>query len=244
MSKQNNFLPRLILIACGSYSPPTSMHLRMFEIARNHFMERGMFRVIGGIISPVHDEQHKQGLVGGEHRLAMLKLALRSSNWIRLSDWELRQTQWTPTVDVLKYHKHCIEYAAKTERGEAREGDYAEWLPAELCACTADVQLRFLLGSDLLETLADTKLWSNEEIESLCNYGLVVLTRIGSKPDKFVFESDILSKYCRNIEFITNWTTNNLSSTLVRRLLRRGQSVKYLLDDDVIEYINKHNLYR
>lgn len=54
------------------------------EIARNHFMERGMFRVIGGIISPVHDDQHKQGLVGGEHRLAMLKLALRSSNWIRV----------------------------------------------------------------------------------------------------------------------------------------------------------------
>lgn len=48
----------------------------------------------------------------------------------------------------------------------------------------------------------------------------------------------------RNIELITNWTSNNLSSTLVRRLLRRGQSVKYLLDDDVIEYINKHNLYR
>lgn len=107
MSKQKCLLPRLILIACGSFSPPTSMHLRMFgestrlhnskrgaitfyqsnqiEIARNHLMERGAFKVIGGIMSPVHDAQRKQGLVAGTHRLAMLKLAVRSSNWIQVS---------------------------------------------------------------------------------------------------------------------------------------------------------------
>ncbi|XP_014095975.2 nicotinamide/nicotinic acid mononucleotide adenylyltransferase 1 isoform X1 [Bactrocera oleae] len=238
MSKQKCLLPRLILIACGSFNPPTLMHLRMFEIAKNHLMERGAFQVIGGIMSPVHDAQRKQGLVAGKHRLAMLRLALRSSKWIQASDWELQQPQWTPTVDVLKYHKLCISNVMKDKVEDKRE-----MLPAEVTEYTGEVHLRFLAGADLLATLADPQLWTNEEVETMCSYGLVVISRLGSKSEKFIFESDMLSKHSRNIELVTNWSTNNLSSTLVRRLLKRGQSVKYLIDDDVIEYIRKYNLY-
>lgn len=31
--------------------------------------------------------------------------------------------------------------------------------------------------------------------EIVANYGLVVISRCGSNPDKFIFESDILTKY-------------------------------------------------
>ncbi|XP_049304427.1 nicotinamide/nicotinic acid mononucleotide adenylyltransferase 1 isoform X2 [Bactrocera dorsalis] len=212
---------RLILIACGTFSPPTLMHLRMFEIARNHLMERGAFQVIGGIMSPVHDAQRKPGLVAGTHRLAMLRLALRTSNWIRVSDWELQQPQWTPTVDVLQYHKDCINNVMKEKVEGRRDSVLPEWLPAEVTQREDEVHVRFLAGADLLATFADTQLWTNEEVETMCSYGLVVISRFGSNPEKFIFESDVLSKYSRNIELVTNWSTNNLSSTLVRRLLKR-----------------------
>lgn len=36
---------------------------------------------------------------------------------------------------------------------------------------------------------------------------------------------------------------NEVSSTLARRFLRRGLSVKYMLDDNVVKYIQQHKLY-
>lgn len=46
-----------------------------------------------------------------------------------------------------------------------------------------------------------------------------------------------------NITIVTNWVPNEVSSTLARRLISRHFSVKYLLDDFVIEYIKKFELY-
>lgn len=77
----------------------------------------------------------------------------------------------------------------------------------------------------------------------LGQHGLVVITRNGSNPERFIFNSDLLSKHRRSIHIVTNWVPNEISSTLARRFLSRKLSVKYLLDDSVIEYINKHELY-
>ena len=85
-----------VLIACGSYSPPTIMHTRIFETARDHFAETNI-QIIGGFISPVHDSYGKKDLVQAEHRVAMVKMALKSSDWINLDEWEVRQQGWTRT---------------------------------------------------------------------------------------------------------------------------------------------------
>lgn len=47
----------------------------------------------------------------------------------------------------------------------------------------------------------------------------------------------------RNISIAINWVPNEVSSTLARRYLRRGLSVKYMLDDHVVEYIRQQKLY-
>lgn len=78
----------------------------------------------------------------------------------------------------------------------------------------------------------------------LSNHGIVVISRHGSNPEKFIFESDLLTKYKKNITIVTNWVANEVSSTLVRRFISRNLSVKYLLDDSVIAYINQNSLYR
>lgn len=76
------------------------------EIARDHFREQGTHEAIGGIVSPVHDLYNKNGLVEAKHRCAMVKLALQTSKWIRLSDWECNgQNQWTRTRLSLQYHQ-------------------------------------------------------------------------------------------------------------------------------------------
>lgn len=84
-----------------------------------------------------------------------------------------------------------------------------------------------------------------QQLEAILGqHGLVVITRSGSNPEQFIFDSDLLSRYRRNIHIVTNWVANDVSSTLARRLIGRGLSVKYLLDDSVIDYTTKHSLYK
>ncbi|KAK8630203.1 hypothetical protein V6N13_079007 [Hibiscus sabdariffa] len=49
----------VVLVATGSFNPPTLMHLRMFELARDALNSNG-FCVIGGYMSPVNDAYKKR----------------------------------------------------------------------------------------------------------------------------------------------------------------------------------------
>ncbi|XP_016996720.3 nicotinamide/nicotinic acid mononucleotide adenylyltransferase 3 isoform X1 [Drosophila takahashii] len=247
IEETKSLLPRIAFIACGCFSPPTPMHLRMFEIAKDHFEMQGTHRVVGGIISPTHDSYGKKGLASALDRCAMVKLATQSSNWIRLSDWEVHQNQWMRTQAVLQHHQNYINnHINSGGSGGDDEPDthLARWLPRGLHDSRDPVHLKLLCGADLLESFAVPGLWAEADIEDIvANHGLVVITRAGSNPGKFIFDSDILTKYQNNITLITNWVPNEVSSTLIRRLLGRGQSVKYLLDDLVLEYIKRQRLF-
>nr|XP_048308537.1 nicotinamide/nicotinic acid mononucleotide adenylyltransferase 3-like isoform X6 [Myodes glareolus] len=94
----------VVLLACGSFNPITHMHLRLFEVARDHLHQTGMYQVVEGIISPVNDSYGKKDLVASHHRVAMARLALQTSDWIRVDPWESEQAQWTETVKVLRHH--------------------------------------------------------------------------------------------------------------------------------------------
>lgn len=234
---------KIMLIACGSFSPPTPMHFRMFEIARDYFEQIGSASVVGGIISPVHDSYGKNGLVSASHRCNMIKIGLQSSDWIRLSEWETQQEEWTRTRLTLQYHQNCINSFLK-DANSTNDQHIPSWIPEGLKKTASQVQLKLLCGADLLESFATPGLWKDEDIEAIVGqHGIVVISRAGSNAEQFIFNSDLLSRYRRNITIVTNWITNDVSSTLVRRLLNRGMSVKYLLDDFLIEYIKKHALY-
>ncbi|XP_058120967.1 nicotinamide/nicotinic acid mononucleotide adenylyltransferase 1 isoform X2 [Anopheles coustani] len=235
---------KIMLIACGSFSPPTPMHFRMFEIARDHIQQMGLGQVVGGIVSPVHDSYAKKGLVSATHRCAMIKIGLKSSDWIHLSDWETQQEEWTRTRQVLQYHQNYINSYLKDTNGTINNQHIPAWIPEGIKKTAGQVQLKLLCGADLLESFATPGLWKDEDLEAILGYhGIVVISRAGSNPEQFIFNSDLLSRYRRNITIVTNWVTNDVSSTLIRRLLNRGLSVKYLLDDHVTEYIRKFGLF-
>lgn len=105
-------------------------------------------------------------------------------------------------------------------------------------------QVKLLCGTDILESFQVPGLWKPEDIkEIVANHGMVCITRAGSSAQTFIYESDLLWKYRENITIVEEWITNDISATKIRRALRRGQSVRYLVPDDVQAYIEKHNLY-
>ncbi|XP_076759726.1 nicotinamide mononucleotide adenylyltransferase isoform X1 [Xylocopa sonorina] len=239
---------RVILMSCGSYNPPTNMHLRMFEIARDHLHRMGTHIVVGGVISPVHDAYAKKELASSTHRCAMLRLALQNSDWIRLSTWETRQNGWTKTRISLQYHQNLLNsvlYDPNIMKHNIPIEDL-EWIPENIKNSPdhTPIQIKLLCGADLLESFGTYDLWAEEDIDAIVGeHGLVVITREGSNPNKFIYDSDILSKHMHNIYIVTEWIPNEISSTRIRRALKRGESVRYLLQDAVIDYVYKHGIY-
>lgn len=60
--------------------------------------------MVGGIVSPVSDGYGKQSLVPAKHRIAMARLALQSSNWVTVDEWESQQADWTETAVTMRYY--------------------------------------------------------------------------------------------------------------------------------------------
>lgn len=100
-----------------------------------------------------------------------------------------------------------------------------------------------LCGADVLESFGIPNLWKQEDIAEILGHGLVCITRSGNDPHKFIHQSDMLWEYRKNIHLVHEWVTNDISATHVRRALRRGRTVRYLLPDGVIRYIQEHSLY-
>jgi len=214
--------PAIILVSCGSFSPITNLHLRLFEAARDWLMfEHEKFDVVGGIASPVHDAYGKKDLVPADQRLAMTRLATASSTWVDVSSWETSQGAWSRTCDVL----------------QAYQDFYSANLPFT-------VQVKLLCGADILDSCLNPQVWTPDDLQNIFGkFGVVCLERTGHSAVELINENDALYKYRTAIHLVPQHIANNISSTAVRRQIRRGLSIKYLVPDEVERYIRENKLY-
>ncbi|ELR24721.1 nicotinate (nicotinamide) nucleotide adenylyltransferase [Acanthamoeba castellanii str. Neff] len=214
----------VVLLACGSFSPITNMHLRIFEDARTWFQIRDLgLEVVGGYLSPVTDAYKKKGLASATHRLEMCKRAVENSDWINVDGWEAAQDEFQRTVVVLQYFDRKInENRSEEDR----------------------LQVMLLCGSDLLASFNTPGVWADEDLEVILGkYGVACIQREGSDAMKSIVSSDILFRHLNNIHLVPTWIPNDVSSTRIRQMLNRGLSVKYFMPDRVIQYIQENNLY-
>ncbi|XP_076986373.1 nicotinamide/nicotinic acid mononucleotide adenylyltransferase 3 [Tamandua tetradactyla] len=227
----------VVLLACGSFNPITNMHLRLFEVAREHLHQTGLYQVIGGIVSPVNDGYGKKDLAAARHRVAMARLALQTSDWIRVDAWESEQVQWTETVKVLRHHHGELLRARP-------QADTPGPSRAPSPASAGAPELKLLCGADVLKTFQTPGLWQAAHVQEIVErFGLVCVGRAGHDPEGCIAASPVLRRFRHNIHVARAPLHSEGSATAARRALRQGCCVRELLPDAVVAYIRAHQLY-
>ncbi|KAI2628836.1 Nucleotidylyl transferase [Hypoxylon sp. NC1633] len=219
----------LVLVACGSFSPITYLHLRMFEMANDYARINTQYEVVGGYLSPVSDAYKKAGLAESRHRVRMCELAAEdTSSWLMVDPWEAIQPEYMPTAKVLDHFEYEINQVLNgilAADGESRK----------------PVKIMLLAGADLISTMSTPGVWAEKDLDHILgNFGAMIVERSGTDIDEALSN---LKQWEQNIHVITQMIQNNVSSTKIRLFIKRDMSIQYLIPATVIQYIEQNRLY-
>lgn len=204
-----------VLVACGSFSPVTLMHMRMMECARERILETFPNAKVIGIMSPVNDAYGKKGLARSRDRIEMCRLATMDSDWICIDSWESEQSTNQETIKVLDHVRQ------------------------KFSVC----RIMLVCGADLLQSFNTPGVWAHDDVKRILNYGIVVISRPGTNIGEIVNNNVLLCGQKDKIFVYLNPHINNLSSTYIRTLVKEKKSIKYLVPNEVNDYIRDNNLF-
>ncbi|KAL6716862.1 Nicotinamide/nicotinic acid mononucleotide adenylyltransferase 1 [Lecanora helva] len=216
----------LVLVACGSFSPPTFLHLRMFEIASDYARDNTDFEVIGGYMSPVSSAYKKDGLVAADARVDMCSLATQGHQWLSVDNFEALNPVYVPTAQCLDHFNLELEKLGgiETENGQRKK-----------------IRVALLAGADLISTFGTPGVWDPKDLDHILGtYGCFILERMGTNIDESLVN---LQQWITNIWFINQPIMNDVSSTKIRLFLKKEMSIRYLIPTEVINYIYEHGLF-
>lgn len=202
----------------GTFDPIHIGHLRTSVELRKVLGLREM-RLIPNA-QPPHRIQPE---TSAKHRIAMLQLALKNESGLVADDRELRRQGPSYTLDTLA--------DIRDEIG----------IETPLCLC---------IGMDSLINLSQWHRW--RDLTSLAH--IVAVARPGwhlpqsGEVLKFIHEhratsEELLQAQPAGKVLIKEITLLPVSATGIRQALQRGESIRYLVPDNVIDYIRQHQLY-
>ncbi|KAJ3406588.1 nicotinate-nucleotide adenylyltransferase [Chytriomyces confervae] len=232
----------LVIVGCGSYSPVTYLHLRMFEMAKDYIEEHQQFELLGAYFSPVSSGYKKGGLAYYKHRVRMCELAAEKSGWIMVDPWEAMQEETQRTAVVLEHFEDWLN------------GKHAGEQAGVLCSNGERRKIRIMLvaGGDLIQSFASYEVRNGEKIPVwlpsdldiiLGRFGCLIIERTGADVHDFLLSHQSLYDNRKQVYVVKQFIHNDISSTKIRLFIKRGMSIKYLLPDQVIDYIERKGLY-
>lgn len=95
----------------------------------------------------------------------------------------------------------------------------------------------FILGED---SFMDLEKWKN--YQEILDENLIIFKRESGKNSSLLSKINKIKKYNKNIYLIDNLSLD-ISSTLIRNLVKNNKSIRYLVDDNVIKIIEEEDLY-
>jgi len=159
------------------------------------------------------------------HRLEMVRLATATNPLFFTSDIELKRPGRSYSVDTIRHFR------------DRQEGT-----------------LFFILGAD---AFAEIETWKEfRHLFSLCHF--IVMTQPGFEQTSFAGQlpASLLEDFRYNSKrrewiHVSGYTLSfkeisylDISSTRIRELIRKGESIRYLVPPEVEAYIQAHGLYR
>jgi nicotinate-nucleotide adenylyltransferase len=206
----------------GTFNPIHYGHLRMAqELADTLNLDSVRF-------IPAANPPHKdKPAVSAEQRAAMVELAIAGNDTFVFDDRELHRTGASYTLDTL----HSLREELGTENS-----------------------ITLFMGSDAFTKFDSWHRW--HEIINYCHIALVQRPQLRGHEQKLskTLETFLHNHYSENGDdlhhhaagFVTmrQITALDISSTAIRHALQHGDSVRYLIPDNVNEYIQQHQLYR
>jgi len=212
---------RLIGILGGTFNPIHFGHLRMAQELTDAFK----FDEIKFI--PSANPPHKDTIsVSAEHRAAMVKVAIEGNPLFSLDECELKREGASYTIDTLINLRQSLD--------------------GETAIC-------LIMGSDAFVKLNTWHHW-----QKLLDYAHIVLVQRPSAVPQEKLPSELetilhdhyteqhadLGKEIAGFITMQSISAQEISATQIRNLIKHGQSVRYLLPNGVIEYIQQHQLYQ
>ncbi len=203
----------MIGIMGGTFDPIHYGHLRTALEAAEALSLRHVLFI------PTHTPLLKQHPACSEQdRVNMLKLAIKNTSLFQLDEREIVREVCSYTVDTL----------------------------SELCADYPAEQFVFLLGAD---AFAGFKQWKNWHV-ILKQVHLAVLhrpdyslDRSAWQPQQWITDRAVLQNMLSGGIFPLAVTQLSISSTFIRQQIRQQKNVRFLLPDQVVNYIMERRLY-
>lgn len=112
------------------------------------------------------------------------------------------------------------------------------YLILEKISKLSDDDITILIGSDSLMNLD----WWYKIDEILKKYKILVLKRDDEDEDISIKIAEYKEKYGADIKVLNNKKVE-ISSSMIREMIKNGKSIKYLVRDDVEKFIRDENLY-
>jgi nicotinate-nucleotide adenylyltransferase len=207
----------------GTFNPVHWGHLRAAEEIRE------MFNLKQVIFIPTNISPHKESkeIVTADHRLKMLDLAIEDNPYFFTSDVELKRSGKSYSIETISHFKQKF--------GE-------------------ELTLFFILGIDAFLEITS---WKNyQALFSICNFIVMSRPRYEIKEFYQVIPAQVKKDFHYHPNekrfihssqvsiYFTEITPIDISSNSIRTLIKDGRSIKYLLPEEVENYVKEHKFYR
>lgn len=190
------------------------IHLGHLITARAVAERGGLNRVV---FLPAHAPPHKEprGLLSADHRAEMVRLAITGEGLFDFSDFDLIRTGPTYTIDAVLHFRGL-------------------W--------GADAEVCWIIGADSLRELMTWK--RLPELIDACT----ILTAARAQPSDMDWAPLHAALGAEGVARLQRGVLSTpvieISSTDIRRRIREGRSIRYLVPEAVRKYIEDHGLYR
>lgn len=186
-------------------------------IIADHMANHSELDEVWMVVSPQNPHKEKKSLLVDHHRLALVREAVESNPKLKASDIEFGLPIPSYTVSTLTYLKE--KHPSNT--------------------------FSLIMGEDNIRTLHK---WYNYE-NIINNYKIYVYPRVltvqelAAKKETIEQDSNGLMTH-KNVVFLNDAPVMKVSASFIRKAIKEGNDVRYLLTEPVHKYVDEMNFYK